>query len=115
MRPLWAVLAAVVLAGGPAMAAEMRPVDAPVGNEVGAPMKDNRAKEGVVMDQGKMMMLKDGNKMIMEENMTMRNGTVITKEGAFMMRDGSKLNMREGDWMDLDGNLIPHLVRPRAK
>jgi len=60
----------------------------------------------VMMQNGKMMVVKDGNMMPMEKDMTLRNGTKCMVDGTCMTKDGKKTMMKEGEMMDMDGKMM---------
>jgi hypothetical protein len=54
-------------------------------------------KNGVLMKDGKMVMVKDGDMMPMKSEMTMSNGTKVTEDGTIIRK------MNEGEMMMMDG------------
>ncbi len=63
--------------------------------------------DGVMMQNGKMMMMKEGKMMgPMQSDMTMSDGTKMMTDGTMMMKDGTKMNMKEGQMMMMDGKLM---------
>lgn len=62
-------------------------------------------KDGCMMMDGKMMMIKDGKMTAMKKQMTLGNGTKCMVDRTCVKKDGSKINMKEGDHMDMDGNM----------
>lgn len=63
--------------------------------------------DGCMMMNGKMMMIKDGKMSAMTKPMTMSNGTKCMVDGKCVKKDGTKMTMKEGDHMDMSGNLHP--------
>ena len=59
-----------------------------------------------MMQNGKMMVVKNGNMMPMEKDMTLRNGTKFMVDGTCMTKDGKKTMMKEGEMMDMDGKMM---------
>ena len=69
---------------------------------------DKSHHDGVMMQNGKMMKVKNGQKTTLQDNeMTMNNGTKIMSDGTCITKDGSKTKMKEGQHMDMSGNMIP--------
>lgn len=69
----------------------------------------NHAAEmaGVLMKDGKMMMMKDGKAAgPMDHEMTMANGTKVMTDGTMMMKDGSQMHMKDGQMMMMDGKMM---------
>jgi hypothetical protein len=54
-------------------------------------------KNGVLMKDGKIIMVKDGDVMPMKSEMTMSNGTKVTEDGSITRK------MNEGEMMMMDG------------
>lgn len=70
-------------------------------------MQNNSNSDGVMMENGKMMMVKNGKTTILDHDMTMSNGTKIMSDGTYTKKDGTKLTMKEGQRMDMSGKLDP--------
>ena len=63
--------------------------------------------DGVMMQNGKMMMMKDGKAMgPMQGGMTMSDGTKMMTDGTMMMKDGTKMHMKDGQTMTMDGKMM---------
>jgi len=63
--------------------------------------------DGVMMQGGKMMMMKDGKAAgPMETSMTMSDGTVVMGDGTVKMRDGTETHMKDGQMMMMDGHMM---------
>ena len=61
--------------------------------------------DGVVMKNGKLMMVKNGKKTLMDHEMSMGNGMKVLSNGTIIKKDGTKMMMKEGQYMDMAGNL----------
>jgi hypothetical protein len=62
----------------------------------------------VLMQNGKMMSMKNGQMtLIQDNNMTLSNGTKIMSDDTWITKDGTKTMMKEGQHMDMSGNLNP--------
>ncbi len=62
-------------------------------------------KDCVMMKDGKMMVMKNGKKMPMTEDMTMSNGMVCMKDGTCKMKDGTTMVMKNGEKCTMDGKM----------
>lgn len=62
--------------------------------------------DGVMMKNGKLMMVKNGKKTLIDHEMSMWNGTRVLSNGTILKKDGSRIMMKEGQYMDMAGNLI---------
>lgn len=62
---------------------------------------------GVMMKDGKMMMMKDGRATgPMEHEVTMTNGCKVMPDGTMKMKDGKEMRMKEGQMMTMDGKMM---------
>ena len=65
------------------------------------------AKEDcVMMKDGTMMMMKKGKMMETEIDVTMKNGTVCTKDGTCKMKNGKPMMMKNGDKCYMDRRMM---------
>jgi hypothetical protein len=63
--------------------------------------------DGVMMHDGKMMMMNGGKATgPMESTITMSNGTMVMSDGTVKMKDGGKTHMKEGQMMMMDGHMM---------
>ena len=63
--------------------------------------------DGVMMQDGKMMMMKDGKAAgPMENSMTMADGTTVMGDGTVKMKDGTEAHMKDGQMMMMDGHIM---------
>lgn len=63
--------------------------------------------DGVMMHDGKMMVMKEGKPSgPMENAMTMSNGTRVMSDGTVKMKDGSEKHMKDGQMMMMDGHMM---------
>jgi hypothetical protein len=62
-------------------------------------------KDGVIMHNGKMMTVKNGQMSHFERDITMSNGTKIRSDGTCIYNNGKKSMMKEGQHMDMSGNI----------
>ena len=56
----------------------------------------------VIMKDGRMMLLRSGDMIIMDENMTMADGTKVMTYGTVILMDGTTLSLVEGEGIILD-------------
>ena len=62
---------------------------------------------GVMMKDGKMMMMMDGKASgPMDHDITMSDGTKVMKDGRVKMKDGKEMHMKEGQIMMMDGKMM---------
>ena len=64
-------------------------------------------KSFFVKEDGKVMMMKDGEKTAIEEKVVLENGTTVMPDGAYMEKDSTdKMMLEDGDKMELDGVVV---------
>ena len=61
--------------------------------------------DGFFMKDGKMMMVNDGKFSMMVRNVTLPEGTVVMSTGYYMKKGGAKTELKEGEFIDMEGNL----------
>src|SRR5262245_42976665 len=72
----------------------------------GAPLVSAADLDGVMMKDGKMMMMKAGQASgPMDKEMTMSNGTKVKSDGSMTMKDGKTMMMKNGQMMTMDGKM----------
>jgi len=63
--------------------------------------------DGVIMQGGKMMMMKAGKAMDpMTVSITMSNGAVVIPDGTVKLPGGQKVHMKDGQMMMMDGTIM---------
>jgi hypothetical protein len=63
--------------------------------------------DGVMMHDGKMVMMKGGKATgPMENAMTMSNGATVMSDGRVQTKDGGETRMKEGQMMMMDGHMM---------
>jgi hypothetical protein len=63
--------------------------------------------EGYIMQDGKMMYIKNGINLPIENQITLSNGTIIMSDGSYISKGKGKMTLRNGQRLDTSGNLIP--------
>ena len=63
--------------------------------------------DGVMMQDGKMIIVKDGRMVTLKNDMTMDNGMIVMSNGSYMKKGGTKMMFKEGEHMDMSGKMIP--------
>jgi len=109
MKRYLVLFAAIFLFSGYAFAEEIKLVNVPQKDEPDTVKNEYSRTNRVMMNYGKMMMMKDGYIMLVTDDIIMSNGTRVMKCGDYLLKDGSKMiMMKEGDSMDMDGMLCRH-------
>jgi hypothetical protein len=65
-------------------------------------------KDHIMMQGGKVMMIKEGKSMPLDKELTLSNGANVTVDGTVRTKDGKTMMMKEGDMMSMDGEMIKH-------
>ncbi|MBK5285131.1 MAG: hypothetical protein JJE25_06980 [Bacteroidia bacterium] len=76
-------------------------------NSVNHQPMDNSHPDGVMMQNGKVMMVRNGKMTPMDHDMTMSNGTKVMSTGTILKKDGTKMMMKDGQHIDMSGNIMP--------
>jgi hypothetical protein len=67
-------------------------------------------KDGVVMKNGKLMSYKDGENTEVMEDVTLADGTKVTRTGDVTSADGTTWKLQEGDKISDDGTFRAHVI-----
>ena len=67
--------------------------------------KMSKMDDGVMMKDGKMMMVENGKKMEMTHDVTLKNGQVVMQDGTVKMKDGKTMMMKDGDCLSMNGKM----------
>ena len=59
----------------------------------------------VMMKAGRMVVVRDGELVTMDEEVTMNDGTRVLTDGAVIRTDGTTRTMMEGESMGMDGEM----------
>ncbi|HWJ27559.1 MAG TPA: DUF6799 domain-containing protein [Flavisolibacter sp.] len=63
------------------------------------------SKDCVMMENGKMMVMKGGQSSDMTQDMTMSNGSVVMADGTVKMKNGKTMKLKNGDCVWMNGNV----------
>lgn len=74
-------------------------------SEVSTIVTSAATPDGFMMQNGKMMMVNDGKFTPMERDITLPNGMKVMKSGSYMPKGGTKTELKEGDHIDMEGNV----------
>jgi hypothetical protein len=62
-------------------------------------------KDCVMMENGKMMVMKGGKPMAMYQDMTLTNGATVSTDGTVKMQEGTSTQLKDGDCVYMDGKM----------
>lgn len=65
----------------------------------------SQQKDVYLMQEGKMWWVKDADKIEMAEDVTLQNGTLVKTDGSVVKSDGEKVQLKNGQYIDRDGNI----------
>ena len=72
-----------------------------------APFAFTADMDGVMMHDGKMMMMKAGHPATaIDHDVTMSDGTVVSVDGTVKTKDGKTFRLRNGEMIMMDGHLM---------
>jgi hypothetical protein len=66
---------------------------------------NSKMKDCVMMEDGKMTVMKGGDKMNMDQDVTMTNGTVVMTDGMVKTKNGKSWKLKNGDCVMMDGKM----------
>lgn len=61
--------------------------------------------DGVLMKEGKLWQVQNGQTMVMEKEVTMSDGTKVDTTGKVIMKDGSSMMLKDGEEVSMDGKV----------
>jgi uncharacterized Zn ribbon protein len=64
---------------------------------VTASAQSSKMKDCIMMKDGKMMVMKSGMSMMMMNDSTFKNGTMVMKDGTVKMKDGTTHMLKDGE------------------
>ena len=70
-----------------------------------APKHDMQSHEGVIMKEGKLLVMKNGQTTQLTRDMTLDNGTIIMAGGTVKTKEGTTTILKEGDFVKWDGTI----------
>ena len=66
---------------------------------------DTMKKDCAMMKDGKMMLVKHGDSIMMDSTVTLNNGAMVMTDGTIKMKDGTTKMLQEGYYIDMDGKM----------
>ncbi len=75
-------------------------------NNTNNPVKVNPTQDGVIIMNGKTMVVKNGQSTAMNQPVNLTNGSRIMPDGTLIDKDGSSVKLKEGDYLDFTGQYI---------
>ena len=67
--------------------------------------KNTMKKDCIMMKDGKVMQTKDGNTTELTDDVTLPNGTVVSKDGTVKTKDGKTSMLKDGDCVYMNGKM----------
>ena len=72
----------------------------------GKSIDERKISDHFIFRSGKMMLVKDGEPQILQQDMTFASGNKLLKHGHISKKDGTKHILKEGEKLDMEGNFI---------
>ena len=66
---------------------------------------ETKMKTCYIMENGKVMTMKNGKETTMSKDMTLSNGAVVMTDGTVKMKDGTTKMLKEGQYVDANGKM----------
>ena len=70
--------------------------------------------DGLLMKEGKIMQMKDGLSKPIEKDVTLKNGTIVMKDGTVKTKEGKTIVLKDGDWVMMDGTIKIKAAKKKA-
>ena len=64
-------------------------------------------KDDIVMQGGQLKIVRSGRLYLLNNPVTLKNGTIVLTDGIINMTNGSTPSLKEDDYIDMDGNIRP--------
>lgn len=61
--------------------------------------------DGIHMKDGKMILMQNGQRSELTQDMTLTNGTVVSPNGTVKLADGTTQTLKDGDFIDMNGTM----------
>jgi uncharacterized protein with beta-barrel porin domain len=75
-----------------------------------APKQNMQKHEGVMMKDGKLLMMKNGQTTQLTTDLTLDNGAVVMTNGTLKAKDGKTTVLKEGDYVSMDGTKMGNMA-----
>ena len=62
-------------------------------------------KDGIIMENGRLMLSKDGQRTQMQQDLTLQNGAKLMRDGTIIMKNGEKMKLENGDIIFMTGEV----------
>jgi surface antigen len=69
------------------------------------PQQNVKSHDGVIMKDGKLLMMKNGQTTQLTTDLTLDNGAVVKADGTVQAKDGTTTTLKEGDYVAMDGTI----------
>jgi hypothetical protein len=67
---------------------------------------DKSKSDGYRMQNGKVIVSKNGQLTTMEKEMTFSDGSILKSDGTIIRKDGTKLMIKDGEYVDVTGKVV---------
>ncbi len=70
------------------------------------PAQETVIGDHIMMQDGRMVMTKGGNRMMMREDVTLTDGAKVMTNGTVILKSGEKTVLKNGDYVTLTGKVV---------
>ena len=74
-----------------------------------------KTHEGIMMRNGKVMVMQNGQSAPLTADKTLSNGEVVSSNGQVKMADGTTTMLKDGDWINMNGTISHHDAKMKQK
>ena len=75
----------------------------------------NKMSDCIKMEDGKMMVYKNGKSGMMETDMTLSNGTMVSTDGTVKLKNGKTVMLKNGESIGLNGKMMHSKMKKEMK
>lgn len=65
--------------------------------------QSSQMRDGFIMKKGKMIAIKNGQAKLVDKDIQLNNGSIITASGIMKTKDGKTVALKEGEYISVDG------------
>lgn len=74
-----------------------------------------KTHEGIMMRNGKVMVMQNGQSAPLTADKTLSNGEVVSSNGQVKMANGTTTMLKDGDWINMNGTISHHDAKMKQK
>jgi len=78
-------------------------------------MDNTTVNDWIMTEDGKMMVYKNGKSSMMESDMTLSKGTMVSTDGSVKLKNGKTVMLKNGESIGLNGKMMHSKMKKRMK